>query len=99
MGQAVSSTIAIPSILKVGNDTLDEIGRYLKENGLENVVVYFGNGLIAMFGERVLESLRNNSIEVWDKKELESIDIDDIVAIAPIAKSPPYIFNALFDIT
>ncbi len=82
MGQAVSSTIAIPSILKVGNDTLDEIGRYLKENGLENVVVYFGNGLIDMFGDRVMDSLDKYSIQVWDKKELDSIDIDDIVALA-----------------
>ena len=37
--------ILIPSILKVGNGTLKKIGQYLKAENLEQVVIFFGNGL------------------------------------------------------
>ena len=42
--------ILIPSILKVGNGTLKKIGQYLKAENLEQVVIFFGNGLIDLFG-------------------------------------------------
>ena len=35
------SQIAIPTILKVGKGAMDNLGLYLKENGLENAVIYF----------------------------------------------------------
>lgn len=50
--------ILIPSILKVGNGTLKKIGQYLKAENLEQVVIFFGNGLIDLFGMDVMDSLK-----------------------------------------
>ena len=49
--------ISVPAILKVGNGTLNQLGSYLKGEGLKQVVIFLGNGLIDMFGETVMESL------------------------------------------
>ena len=48
------SHIAIPTILKVGKGTLENLGTYIKSSGMSNAVIYFGNDLIDMFGETVL---------------------------------------------
>ena len=36
------SHIAIPSILKVGKGTLNNLGKYLKSSDMKNAVIYFG---------------------------------------------------------
>ena len=46
--------ISIPSILKVGNGTLNKIGEYLKSEELTSVVIFMGNGLIDMFGDTIM---------------------------------------------
>lgn len=71
--------ISIPYILKIGGGTLASIGEYLKSSGLEHVVLYFGNGLITMFGGVVLKSCEDSGIDVIEYKELDSVDIDDIM--------------------
>ena len=40
------SHISIPTILKIGGGTLEQIGTNIKANGINNAVIYFGNGLI-----------------------------------------------------
>ena len=40
------SHIAIPTILKIGKGTLNNLGKYIAGAGMKNAVVYFGNGLI-----------------------------------------------------
>lgn len=77
-----SSHIAIPSILKVGKGALKNIGSYIKSGGLEKAVIYFGNGLIDMFGEDVMESLKKSGVTVLEYRELDSIKIEDIVELA-----------------
>lgn len=76
------SHIAIPTILKVGKGTLNNIGAYVKDSRVENVVVYFGNGLIEMFGQTVLDSFEKENINVLEYKELDSIIIEDIIELA-----------------
>ena len=56
--------ILIPSILKVGSGTLKKIGQYLKAENLEQVVIFFGNGLIDLFGMDVMDSLKQEGITV-----------------------------------
>ncbi|MBQ4530430.1 MAG: iron-containing alcohol dehydrogenase family protein [Lachnospiraceae bacterium] len=82
MKNVIGSRISIPSILKVGNGTLKEVGKYLKENEFHSVVVFFGNGLIDMFGSMVMESLKKHDIALLDYRELDSTDINDIVELA-----------------
>ena len=46
MAKINSSHIAIPTILKVEDGALSKIGPYLRENNLQKVVIYFGNGVL-----------------------------------------------------
>lgn len=82
MGLTVNSYIAIPTFLKVGAGALDNIGTYLKDNHLQRVVIYFGNGLIDMFGYRVMESLKAAGVRVLEYREIDSVCIEDITALA-----------------
>lgn len=77
-----ASHIAIPTILKVGKGTLKNLGTYIKSSGMENAVIYFGNGLIDLFGADVLTSLKNEGVTVLEYKELDSINIEDIIGLA-----------------
>ncbi len=75
-------SIAIPAILKVGKGALDNIGSYLKEENFKNAVIYFGNGLIDLFGMKVMDSLKEAGIEVLEYREIDTVCIDDIVEMA-----------------
>ncbi|MBR1866140.1 MAG: iron-containing alcohol dehydrogenase family protein [Lachnospiraceae bacterium] len=76
------SQIAIPTILKVGNGALEKIGAYMKGNGFEQAVIYFGNGLIEMFGYEVMESLKKEGVTVLEYRELDSVRMEDIIELA-----------------
>ena len=77
-----ATSISIPAILKVGNGALDSIGLYMKEAGFRQVVIYFGNGLIDLFGQKVMNSLKDQEIEVLEYREIDTVDIDDIIKMA-----------------
>ncbi len=79
--------ISIPAILKVGSGALQGIGIYLREAGFQQVVIYFGNGLIDLFGMRVMQSLKENGITVLEYRELDTVDIDDIIGLALVLPS------------
>lgn len=82
MKQPQTHRISIPSLLKVGKGTLSEIGLYLKENGFNQVVIYFGNGLIRLFGNTVFDALSQNAITLLHFEELNTTDIHAIVKLA-----------------
>lgn len=74
--------IAIPAILKVGGDTLSHMGEYLAEKDITKVVIFFGNGLIQLFGEKVLNGIKEAGIEILSYEELDTVKIDDIMTMA-----------------
>ena len=74
--------IGIPAFAKVGDGTLTEIGSYLTDVSLNKVVIYFGNGLIDLFGEKVLSGMKRAGVEVLHYEELDTVKIDDIMAMA-----------------
>lgn len=76
------NSIAIPAILKVGNGVLGQLGTYLKEAGFTQVVIYFGNGLIDLFGMQVMDSFKQEGVAVLEYRELDSVDINDIITLA-----------------
>mgnify|MGYP002520568945 CR=1 FL=1 len=76
------SHISIPTILKIGKGTLGNIGDYLKACDINNAVVYFGNGLIDMFGSVVLGSFDKAGVRVMEYCELDSTKIEDIIELA-----------------
>ncbi len=82
MGDKQRNYIAIPAFLKVEGGALAKIGTYLRAHGLEKVVIYFGNGLIDMFGSTVMESLRSEGIEVLEYREIDTVRLEDITDLA-----------------
>ena len=82
MGQRNKEYIAIPALLKIEQGALYKIGEYLKESDIRKVVIFFGNGLIDMFGNIVMESLRDADIEVLNYQELDSVCLSDITELA-----------------
>ncbi len=76
------SHIAIPTILKVGKGTMKNLGTYLKDNEFQNAVIYFGNGLIDMFGKDIIKNLEKSGINILDYMELDTVDINDIINLA-----------------
>ena len=82
MKMHTGKAISIPSILKVGNGTLNKIGEYLKNEGLSQTVIFFGNGLIELFGQTVIDSLNENEIKILEYSEIDTVDVDDIITLA-----------------
>lgn len=74
--------IAIPTLLKVGKGAMDNLGSYLQQSNFNNVVIYFGNGLIDMFGNDIIKNLRKDNINILDYMELDTVKIDDIIKLA-----------------
>ncbi len=77
-----SSHIAIPTILKVGKGVLGNLGSIVRSGGMDRVVIYFGNGLVDMFGTEVMASLKEAGVTVLEYRELDSIRIEDLVELA-----------------
>lgn len=82
MAQKNNAYIAIPALLKVEAGALSRIGAYLKESDIKKVVIFFGNGLIDMFGNIVMDSLQTAGIEVLEYQELDSVCLNDISTLA-----------------
>jgi len=74
--------IMIPTLLKVEYGALAKTGQYLSELGYRKVVILFGNGLIDMFGETLMNSLKEQSIEILRYQEMDTVDIADMVDLA-----------------
>lgn len=77
-----SHHIAIPAILKVGRGTLEKLGIYLKDSGIERVVLFFGNDLIEMFGCTVMKSMSETGIDVLEYREIDTTRIEDLTDLA-----------------
>lgn len=76
------TAITIPSILKVGNGVLDCMGPILKEAGLDEVVIFLGNGLIDLFGQRIFETMKSADVQILSYCELDNVNIEEITRIA-----------------
>ena len=76
------NSISIPVILKIGHGALGCLGPTLKEGDLSEVVVFFGNGLIELFGAKVMESMRSADVTVLEYQELDTVAIEDIIPLA-----------------
>ena len=78
----IRQSVTIPTILKVGSGMLSHMGDILREKQIEHVVLFYGNDLIALFGDTVAASLKQAEIKILDQKELDSIHMEDVVKLA-----------------
>ena len=70
--------IAIPTIMEVGKNNLSNIGHILSKRNLNDVAIFFGDGIRNLFGHVILDSLEQNSIKVSKIYENDTIDICSI---------------------
>ncbi|MCR4599462.1 MAG: iron-containing alcohol dehydrogenase family protein [Acetatifactor sp.] len=77
-----NDSISIPVILKVGKGALGCLGPTLMEEDLSEVVIFFGNGLIELFGLKVMESMKAAGVKVLEYQELDTVAIEDIISLA-----------------
>lgn len=74
--------ISIPVILKIEKGVTAHIGDYLKEEGITQVTILFGNGLISMFGDTVFKSCEKAGVEILHHQEKDTVDFKDITDLA-----------------
>lgn len=77
-----NNSISIPVILKIGKGALDGLGNCLAEEGLTDVIIWFGNGLIDLFGSKVMTSLKEADVNVLEYQELDTVSMEDIITLA-----------------
>ncbi len=82
MSKQCNAYIAIPTLLKVEPGALCNLGSYFRQVNIRKVVIFFGNGLIDMFGSLVMKSLSDAHIDVLEYQELDSIKLEDITSLA-----------------
>jgi glycerol-1-phosphate dehydrogenase [NAD(P)+] len=75
--------ILIPSILEVGSQTLLQIGPLLEKFGFSNVVIFFGEGIYKLFGEKTISSINNTSkINILKQFETDDYNLQSIINLA-----------------
>lgn len=73
--------ISIPAILKVEKDILGQVGKYLADMNFHKAVILFGNGLINLFGDKVLKGMKDNNIDVLLYQEMDTVEINAIMQL------------------
>lgn len=74
--------ILLPSILKISEGELGNIGKYLKEEGINNIAVFFSEGIEDIFGEQIHASIDSSRINILHKNTIADINIDNIIHTA-----------------
>ncbi len=82
MARNKGSEISIPTILKIDKGVLGQIGSDLFAHGLKKVIVFFGNGLIDMFGEKVTASCKEAGVDILSYQELDDVNIETMTSMA-----------------
>lgn len=82
MSKNVTREISMPEILKVDVNILQNVGSYLAQMGLRKVVLLFGNGLIEMFGARIMDGMASSDVEVLMYQEMDTVKVEDIMRLA-----------------
>lgn len=77
-----SHRISIPAILEVGKGNMLYLGAVIEKAGFSNIVLFFGQGINEMFGERIMHSFKFQSTKILKAYENDDIDINNIIKTA-----------------
>lgn len=80
--KATSHRISIPTIVEVGTGRLERIGASVANAGFSKIVLFFGAGIVELFGEKVMRSFENTGITVIKQFEQEDTEIDCLMNLA-----------------
>ncbi|WP_394886586.1 iron-containing alcohol dehydrogenase family protein [Clostridium butyricum] len=70
--------IAIPSILEVGKNNINNVGNLIKKGMFKKVSVCFGDGIYELFGETIKKSLIEANIKIQNIETIVNINFDEI---------------------
>lgn len=70
--------IAIPSILEVGKNNINNVGNLIKKGMFKKVSVCFGDGIYELFGKTIKKSLIEANIEIQNIETIVNINFDEI---------------------
>lgn len=73
MGTA-THRIEIPTIMEVNGNIHGNVGSYIERAGIKRVVIFFGEGIRELFGQKILNSISSRAALTL----LETCDYDDI---------------------
>lgn len=74
--------ISIPYVLKIYKGLRNEVGEILKDIGISNVTIFYGEGIQKLFGEDIEKSIKDKDIMIEEIYEGKSNKIEDIYDIA-----------------
>ncbi len=74
--------ILIPSILKIAEGELNNLGKYLADKTFSNVAVFFSEGIEELFGEQIHKSLEHFGVKVVHKNIISDIHLENIINTA-----------------
>lgn len=74
--------IVIPSLLRIKPKAIHKIGKYLRNEGFQNIALMYGEGIREMIGEKVQISLDSSEIRVVYEGVAGTNSIDDIFQTA-----------------
>lgn len=69
--------IAIPNLLRIKPNALYKIGKYLRQNKLENVALFWGESIKGILGDKVEISFSSSDVKVEFEKTVDNIDIKE----------------------
>ncbi|MCK5882928.1 MAG: iron-containing alcohol dehydrogenase family protein [Bacteriovoracaceae bacterium] len=72
-----SLRITIPSLLRIKENALHKVGKYLNLEKMDRVAVLWGEGIEELFGEKLSISFSSSDIDVLYKKMINTIEIRD----------------------
>ena len=74
--------INIPYLLKIGEGKLAKIGKYLIDKNMANIAVFWGEGLEAVFGGGLNDSIQPYGINILYKQDVRFINIEEVTRVA-----------------
>ncbi len=70
--------ITIPSLLRIKPKALNKIGKYLRHDNLQNIALFYGEGIQELFAEKILISFESSEIKILHKEIITTNKIDQI---------------------
>jgi glycerol-1-phosphate dehydrogenase [NAD(P)+] len=69
-------------LVKIGKGKIKKIGRYLSDKDLNNIALFWGEGLEKSLGRSVNKALKEYDVKILHKQDVKSIEVGDINKVA-----------------
>lgn len=80
--KASTHRIAIPTILEVGKGNINNVGNLIKKAMLQKVLICYGEGIEDLFGDSIMNSLKEANIQISKIETISAINFEEISIMA-----------------